>query len=742
MARERVQVQGLGDVAPGIQPTIQRAGQYGIQVQRAGRNKLMDLADALSQVNPTLQQYIGVAEQEAEMFEEELARKSPEEVQAMLKQTEGELDKQVRRGTMGWLTSPLNQKRKMQAVGALLHDDYERQLKAQVEDPANADADINELIAGVKDNLRSQYGSLQSAFVNEGFEGAIRETTRRYTLAHDSLSEAVSREQLELAGKNIAYRASLDNEEGKMADPDAISRWWSENEGAFTPAQLLKLRRDVAMAHARANDRESFEHWMEFSGKLKVGTTTIKDKRIKEDDVFSDYSSDEAVLRADAENMFRQQQNKELQDGNNILRELTNEGVEISAKLANNQSYTSEDGTVINNEEEAFQYLRQKAVDTRNSFVAGPDAVDRIYQSLDAIRKPKPKEEVFLQFKRIFTEVSASAGQNFEETAQDTATMLLSESDNLLVDPTDPTGAARLNPRYQAIAGNILRDIMGERIKTMRQLSSGKYKTVEGESVESTKYQTIVADHMLEYDQDFLSKFETRLKDAIGEDRKQEATKAVVTAKPEQYVEGQSTSFIDPSKVVSKEAAMLDTNVFNVEMQLREGNLEKAFKEASNLEDASIPYFEREKPNQYTTGYEIPTIRFKSKIDQLVETIESTSKLKEEKETAKKGLSVYMLAKNLFSAENIKQGFVTVKTFKGDREIPVDKEAIKELLPLYPLLSRERLLALQADPNADKTPEKEYYEAIFEETLDDNSKEDQDKVDLFITQQMEAAARF
>ena len=742
MAKERVQVQGLGDVAPGIQPTIQRAGQYGIQVQRAGRNKLMDLADALSQVNPTLQQYIGVADVEFEQFQEEMARKSPEEVQAMLKKTEGELDKQVRRGTMGWLTSPLNQKRKMQAVGALLHDDYERQLKAQVEDPANADADINELIAGVKDNLRSQYGSLQSAFVNEGFEGAIRETTRRYTLAHDSLSEAVSREQLELAGKNIAYRASLDNEEGKMADPDAISRWWSENEGAFTPAQLLKLRRDVAMAHARANDRESFEHWMEFSGKLKVGTTTIKDKRIKEDDVFSDYSSDEAVLRADAENMFRQQQNKELQDGNNILRELTNEGVEISAKLANNQSYTSEDGTVINNEEEAFQYLRQKAVDTRNSFVAGPDAVDRIYQSLDAIRKPKPKEEVFLQFKRIFTEVSASAGQNFEETAQDTATMLLSESDNLLVDSTDPTGAARLNPRYQSIAGNILRDIMGERIKTMRQLSSGKYKTVEGESVESTKYQTIVADHMLEYDQDFLSKFETRLKDAISEDKKQEATKAVVTAKPEQYVEGTSKSFIDPSKVVSKEAAMFDTNVFNVEMQLREGNLEKAFKEASNLEDASIPYFEREKPNQYTTGYEIPTIRFKSKIDQLVETIESTSKLKEEKETARKGLSVYMLAKNLFNAENIKQGFVTVKTFKGDRDIPVDKEAVKKLLPLYPLLSRERLLALQADPNADKTPEKEMYEAIFEETLDDNSKEDQDKVDLFITQQMEAAARF
>ena len=57
MARERVQVQGLGDAVPGISPTIQRAGQYSVQVQRAGRNKLMDLADALGQVNPLLQQY-------------------------------------------------------------------------------------------------------------------------------------------------------------------------------------------------------------------------------------------------------------------------------------------------------------------------------------------------------------------------------------------------------------------------------------------------------------------------------------------------------------------------------------------------------------------------------------------------------------------------------------------------------------------------------------------------------------
>ena len=55
---ERVQVQGLGGAVPGISPTVQRGGQYSVQVQQAGRNKLMDLADALSQVNPLLQNYV------------------------------------------------------------------------------------------------------------------------------------------------------------------------------------------------------------------------------------------------------------------------------------------------------------------------------------------------------------------------------------------------------------------------------------------------------------------------------------------------------------------------------------------------------------------------------------------------------------------------------------------------------------------------------------------------------------
>lgn len=85
MARERVQVQGLGGAVPGIQPTIQRAGQYSVQVQRAGRNKLMDLADALGQVNPLLQQYGQLQKQQEQIGVERAALVEEQNVIAELK---------------------------------------------------------------------------------------------------------------------------------------------------------------------------------------------------------------------------------------------------------------------------------------------------------------------------------------------------------------------------------------------------------------------------------------------------------------------------------------------------------------------------------------------------------------------------------------------------------------------------------------------------------------------------------
>ena len=105
---ERVQVQGLGGQVPGIQPTIQRAGQYSVGQRRAGRNKLMDLADALSQVNPILQQYGNIrrVEQERQRVEQEAREKegyrayqtSPATMAVQLQKTQNKIRASVERG--------------------------------------------------------------------------------------------------------------------------------------------------------------------------------------------------------------------------------------------------------------------------------------------------------------------------------------------------------------------------------------------------------------------------------------------------------------------------------------------------------------------------------------------------------------------------------------------------------------------------------------------------------------------
>ena len=86
---ERVQVQGLGE-APTVQPVDLPGFQYGIGQRRAPRNKLMDLADALGQVNPALQAYGQVQEFQ---FQEGAERGAMEAATADLEASVTELDK-------------------------------------------------------------------------------------------------------------------------------------------------------------------------------------------------------------------------------------------------------------------------------------------------------------------------------------------------------------------------------------------------------------------------------------------------------------------------------------------------------------------------------------------------------------------------------------------------------------------------------------------------------------------------
>ena len=95
----RVQVADLPD-APKLQPTIRSGGQYTVAVQQAGRNKLMDLADALSKVNPILQQFGAIQKAEREYQREQgelFAMEKPEEAMAELEAQRDKTKKELRK---------------------------------------------------------------------------------------------------------------------------------------------------------------------------------------------------------------------------------------------------------------------------------------------------------------------------------------------------------------------------------------------------------------------------------------------------------------------------------------------------------------------------------------------------------------------------------------------------------------------------------------------------------------------
>ena len=313
MARERVQVQGLGGQVPGISPTIQRAGQYGIQVQRAGRNKLMDLADALGEVNPILQQYTRVADIEAEQFEEELAGKSPEEVQAMLKQTEGELDKQVRRGGMGWLTSPLNQKRKIEAIGKLASRELMVEINKRLANPLEDDPEGG---ADIINKVRNEYiennpALASSPLAQQGLQKAINPQIQPLVTNFEVRQSALAKEELAFSTSSALFETirnitgALDSDaRAGVYDLETLNSFADDwgNLNAYAPKEQRAIFTSVIRKLAASGNEDRADGFLNWASEnLKFGNAKMSD---------DEYLEYERVINKAAE-IFESQEEEE-----------------------------------------------------------------------------------------------------------------------------------------------------------------------------------------------------------------------------------------------------------------------------------------------------------------------------------------------------------------------------------------------------------------------------------------------
>jgi len=281
----RVQVSDLA-AAPKLQPTIRSGGQYTVAVQQAGRNKLLDLADALKQVNPILKEYGGIADIQFEKYQQELQQLKPEQLQAELKKTTDEFDKMSRQGGFAeWLVSPVNEVRKRRALGKAAHDQFVQGLissEGRLNKPQEGDDKLTtaQIMQQEFDKFVEENPALQGQYANEGFTAAVNPTILQLTNRYDQQKAEQSKRDTLLGNTSAIFRAAKNATLGSTQyafDMFEASDAWAELN-AFTPAQQLKVIENVATELARLDGGErkasAFLTWAQSN--LKVGNALFE----------------------------------------------------------------------------------------------------------------------------------------------------------------------------------------------------------------------------------------------------------------------------------------------------------------------------------------------------------------------------------------------------------------------------------------------------------------------------------
>jgi hypothetical protein len=265
---------------PSLQPTIQRGGQRTIQVERAGENKWQRLAKDLSQINPTLRSYVQVADLEAEQFEEELAGMSLEEQQAILKKTEDELDKETRRGVMGWLTSPLNQKRKRQAIGQLASRDLVNEIEARLINPKQGDPeDLTERANLVRQEFIDNTPALQSSvFAQEGLNRASNTRIQETVANYERREEVIAKGDTAFGTTSVLYELAKDGSnlgDYTPRESESMLGAW-DNLNAFSAAEQRDILGKVFENLAKNVSEEKADSLLLWASKnLNIGAAKM-----------------------------------------------------------------------------------------------------------------------------------------------------------------------------------------------------------------------------------------------------------------------------------------------------------------------------------------------------------------------------------------------------------------------------------------------------------------------------------
>ncbi len=291
MATPRKQVEGLRAAIPVLQPSIPQTGTGRIvptKVTPFEQTPLGQLSRGLGVAVEGAREYKGLADLEAQKFEEELARKSPEEIQAMMKSNNEELDKQVRRGTMGWLTSPLNRERKLRAVGRAASRSLMVDITTRLENRLADDPDDGlELASMLQQEYISNNPALaNSVFAQEGLQEAINPQVQQLVVNFERKKAAIAKRESGLAVTSNFFDtietliSSEGYQEGSIstgAYKDKLKEIWAESN-AHTPDEQRAIFKATLSELAKQGMKNEAEELLIFAQQeLKFGNAAMSE---------------------------------------------------------------------------------------------------------------------------------------------------------------------------------------------------------------------------------------------------------------------------------------------------------------------------------------------------------------------------------------------------------------------------------------------------------------------------------
>ncbi len=718
--KKRVVVEGLGRTVQPLQTTIPSGyGQTRVQVretipwQETGLGKLSQALGLGVQLAGELKQIGDIKEEE---FIQDLASKPSEEIDAYFKENKKQFDAAGRKNLIPFLGNPWNQERVRKASGALLSDDYEVRLQKAFNE-AQFEGDADEIINQVIGDMSGEYSRLEDGVTQQGFQEAIKNISQQYKLRYNNGKNAQKKDILYKSGVSELFNAftpyTIKNEQGEdeeVTDIAKAANWWKENEGAFLPQDKLKMIKEVGVALAD-KDYDAAINWTQWAGgHLKIGTALMGDPTQTDDDVFSAYSSETADLYRMIDSIENQNEGKAKGDAALLLAEIESEIAQAQYAFDNGSpSFTTEDGTLFNNIDEAKSWAVKKGQESDNPYASGSELFKRIKQAEDAASSFTKETQ------------GASLFHNERSMTGGLKVALQESAESLLMRPAYTTTIDRggvdvpvINPAYQAVADNLKVNYNNISFEKAIEVSTGSYVDANGEFRQGASKDQQLKD-LTAWNERIAEDYKTELTELLKEETLEAKAKAKITELP-------ASSYIAPN--VALDDAPSDyyrrTTYFDLEKTIKEGNRKEAEKIAKDLGETK---------NRF-----LPAGRRTTAVQESLSKVRNAGSNFIERDKARRELLLYGIASegsNLYNADAIKRGSINI----AGTEIKIeDKEALQDLALVYPMISKKRIQELLSQKEPPAADIFELYNALFDTNLQEGTVGDDKQVNEFIRQ--------